>query len=101
MALPLAIPAVIGLLISALGRFFATRIGQWVGVAMLWLGIGFATKTAVVDPILGYLTSGFAGLPGDVAQWIGLLNVDVYASAVASAYIAAAGKRVILRKLAS
>lgn len=88
-------------LLAALARLFSTRAGTWVAQVLLFLGIGFATKQAVVDPILGYLSDGFAGLPSDVAAWVGFLNIDIYCSAVASAYIAGAAKRMILRKLTS
>lgn len=85
--------------LAALSRLFATRIGQWVLSALLFLGIGFATKEAVTDPIMGYLADGFNGLPGNFALWAAFLNVDKYCTIVASAYIGAAGKRIILRKL--
>lgn len=92
-------PAVIAALLAALSALVTTQAGRWVLSILLFLGIGFATKTAVVDPIVGYLVDGFAGLPSDIAAWVGFLNIDVYCSALASAYVAGAAKRVILRKL--
>jgi len=88
-------------LMGGLSTLFASRLGQWIGTALLFLGIGFATQQLAVQPILDYLAAGFSGLPATVVQWVAFLNIDKYCSIVASAYLAAAGKRVILRKLAS
>lgn len=93
--------AIISSALAALSRLFGSRAGPWITQVLLFLGLGFATKQAVVDPILGYLADGFSGLPSAAAQWIAFVNIDVYCSAVASAYIAAAGKRVIMRKLSA
>lgn len=86
-------------LVAALSRLFSSGLGRWLTTALLWMGIGLATKEGVIDPFLTYLQQGFSGLPSIAAQWIGFFNIDVYASAVFSAYVAAAVKRVVLRKV--
>ena len=91
--------ALIGVAWAALSRLFASRAGGWLANALLFIGIGFATKEAVVDPIMGYLQDGFGGLPAVAAAWAGFFNIDKYCSIVASAYLTAAGKRVIMRKV--
>lgn len=89
----------VGALLAALSRLVFTKGGQWVLQILLALGIGFATKEFALEPLLDFVSGAFSGLPATVAEWIGHLNIDIYAAGVLSAYAAAAVKNVVLRKL--
>lgn len=90
---------IVAAVLTALGWLIRTQIGRWILTALAAIGIGFATKSAVVDPIIDYVLNTVGGVPGDIADWMGYMNIDKYITIVLSAYSAAAGKRVILRKV--
>ena len=98
-------PIVLAPLFAGLSALFSrlvfTQGGRWVVALMAYFGIAFATHQAVVGPATDYAAEAFAGLPGDIADWIGYLKVDQYASMVLSAYFVGAVKNVILRKLSA
>lgn len=97
------LPVIIGPILTGLGallsRLVFTRAGQWVIALLASLGIALSTQTLVMGPITNYAAQGFAGLPGNIAEWVGFLNIDKYVSIVISAYAGAAIKNVILRKV--
>jgi hypothetical protein len=86
---------------AGLSRILATRAGQWIATALAALGISFVTTEAVLDPVLSMVASSFGGLPGSVAQWVGVLNFDKYVSIILSAYAAGGIKRAIMTRRAA
>lgn len=86
---------------ALLSRLVFTKAGAWALGIMAWLGLGLTAHTVVTAPLRGYIEQGFSGLPADVAAWIGFLKIDIYATAVLSAYIGASITRVALRKISA
>lgn len=84
---------------ALLSRLMFSKAGPILLQAITFLGIGLATATFAVAPLRAYIEQGFGGLPATVSQWVGFLQIDIYATAVLSAYAASAVKRVLLRKL--
>lgn len=98
------VPIIGGVLVAAgalLSRVVFTRVGQWAIALLASLGLALGTQTVVMDPLLDKVGQGFAGIPPEVAQWLGFLNVDVYVSIVLSAYVGAAIKSVLLKKVSA
>lgn len=89
----------IGPLLAALSRLISTRIGQWVLSALAFLGIYWATSEFAVEPLLDFIKGQFSGLPPEVSQTFGYIGMDVYCTAVLSAYATAvAGSALKMRK---
>lgn len=90
-----------GPLLAALSRLISSQIGQWVAAAMVWLGLSWATQSAVVAPLIDQIQSVAQGTSGDALQWLGYLKFDVALSmlfsAVAAKY-ALMGARAVLVK---
>ena len=86
-------------LIGALSALIFTKAGAWVTSILTALGLGFAVQVAILTPVLSHVSSAFGGLPSDLANWMGFLNIDKYVSIVVSAYVGSLAKRVILRKM--
>lgn len=97
-----AVPVVLAPIFAGLGamlsRLVFTRAGGWIIATLASLGLALGTQSLVLGPLVNYVSQGFGGLPGDVAEWVGFLNVDRYASIVISAYVGAALKGVLLRR---
>lgn len=81
---------------AGLSRVLSTKAGAWIATALAALGISFVTSEALLDPVLGMVQSSFGGIPGQVAQWVGVLNFDRYVSIILSAYAAGGIKRAIM-----
>lgn len=92
---------VVGLVWTAFSALVFSRIGAWAVALLASLGLGLAVQGALVGPALDYVQSSMTGLPGNIAAWLGMLNVDKYFTIVGSAYVGGGIKKVILRKLAA
>lgn len=93
-------PAMIAWVLAGLARLFASRIGQWVTSALVFLGLELATSQVVVAPLLAQIQS-VAGAVGTGAVWLGFFNIDRYITIILSAYAVGAGKSAILRRRAA
>lgn len=93
-------PFIAGLM-AAISRLFSTRIGIWIATALGALGLSLVTQKVAMEPIMNMVRSSAAGVPADLAQWLGVLNVDRYITIVISAYTAGAVKRAFLAKRAA
>lgn len=93
-------PAIIAWVIAGLARLFASRIGQWVTSALVFLGLELATSQVVVAPLLAQIQA-VAGGVGTGAVWLGFFNIDRYITIILSAYAVGAGKSAILRRRAA
>lgn len=91
-----------GPLLAALSRLFATRIGQWIAAAMAWLGLTWATQSAVVQPLIDEIKATAQGVSGPALEWLGYLQFDVALSMVFSAlaakYAIQAGRAFLMRR---
>lgn len=94
-----ALLAFLGPVLVQVGRWFViSQAGRLLGKVMLWAGIAFATKEAVIDPIIDRAISAWGTIPGQIAQWVGAFGFDVWVSVILSAHLASAVSRVFLAK---
>lgn len=101
MPLPLLASGILGGLLAGLARLVVSRAGIWVLSAMAFIGLEWITFEGVMEPIMDYVQSaagGAGGISGDLAGWMGVLNIDKYITIVTSAFLVGAGKRAILAK---
>ena len=80
-----ALRAAVGWVVTALGRLFGTRLGQWVAAAMAYFGLAWATQEVVIGPVIDQLQAYMQGVSGDAVQWLGYLNFDKACSMIISA----------------
>lgn len=90
-------PLITGLM-AALSRLFGSRLGAWVGTAMVALGIAFVVNEAVVEPAKTQALNALSGMHSIALQWVLVMNWDKYVTIVLSAYAAGGIKRAILAK---
>lgn len=88
----------IGGLMAALSRLFASRLGAWVGTAMVALGIAWVTNEVVVEPAKTQALNALSGMHAVALQWVLVANWDKYITIVLSAYAAGGIKRAILAR---
>ncbi|MCE7031360.1 DUF2523 domain-containing protein [Lysobacter sp. GX 14042] len=62
------------------------------------LGLAFVTYQYVVEPVLNQLKQAVSTLPAEVLVWISALGLDKVISILASAYLIAAARNVVLGK---
>lgn len=94
-----ALFAFLGPLLQQLGRWFViSQAGRFLAKMMIFAGIGFATKEAIIDPVIDQAVSAWGGIPATLAAWVGAFGFDKWISIVLSAYAASAISRVILVK---
>lgn len=100
MPLPLVAPIIAGV-VAAFSRVIATRAGMWVVSVLGFLGLSLATQTVAMGPIMQQVSSHMSGVGGDLARWMGVLNLDNYVSVALSAYTVGAVKRAFLARRAA
>lgn len=86
----------IAAIMAALSRLFGSRLGGWVGTAMVALGIAWVTNEAVVEPAMQDALNALSGMHAVALQWVLVANWDKYITIVLSAYAAGGIKRAIL-----
>jgi len=97
--MPLLAP-IIAALVGAFSRLFGSRLGGWIGAAMLALGIAWVTNESLVEPAIDLALNSLRGMHAVALQWVLLTNWDKYITIVLSAYVAGGIKRAILAKRA-
>lgn len=100
MPLPVVAPIIAGAM-AAFSRLMSTRFGVWIATALGALGLSFATHSIAMQPIMDMVRSSAGGIGGDMAQWLGVMNVDQYITIVMSAYVAGNVKRAFLARRAA
>lgn len=92
-------PAIIAILVRALGWLVTTQIGQWCIKALFGLGIGlFATKVAL--PALKAQLAQYAGsLSSELLQCLGAVGGDVAMTMILSAYAASVAGNVVIKAM--
>lgn len=101
MPIPFVAAGLIGAIGSLFGKIIATRLGQWIVGALIFLGIEFAVSNLAVQPLMDQMTQVASGLPGEALQWARVFKIDVYVSIILSAYAAAAAGKMSMRKKAA
>jgi membrane protein implicated in regulation of membrane protease activity len=89
---PLALAPILTLAGAAFSRLIAARGGKWIAMALFSLGIELAITGAFMLPFIDNARAAMGGIPYDIAQWMGVLQVDVYVSLVLSAHAIASLK---------
>lgn len=85
-------------LMAALSRLFGSRLGAWVGTAMVALGIAWVTYDQIVTPARDMALNALSGMHAVALQWVLVANWDKYITIVLSAYAAGGIKRAILAR---
>lgn len=97
--MPILAPFIAALL-GGLSRLMTTRLGVWIATALGAVGLSLATHSIAMGPIMDMVRSSAGGVGGDLAAWLGVMNVDQYITIVMSAYTAGAVKRAFLARRA-
>jgi len=100
--------AIVAGVVSGITYMFKTKLGLFIMLAMVWLGINFGTIKIVIDPAIsllrGYATSGMGG--GEYADaaiaWMGVLRFDkaitMIISAIVSKHVITQGRLFLFKK---
>jgi len=99
--MPAFLAPLIAAVMAAFSRLVSTRVGIWVATALGALGLSLATHEIAMGPIMNMVRSSASGIPADLAQWLGVLQVDRYITIVLSAFTAGAVKRAFLARKAA
>lgn len=99
--MPAFLATLIAAVMAAFSRLMASRLGIWIATALGALGLSLATHEIAMGPIMNMVRSSASGIPADLAQWLGVLQIDRYMTIVLSAYTAGAVKRAFLAKRAA
>lgn len=86
---------------GALSRVFFSKAGAWLAAALVFLGIELATGSAIIEPLRDKAAIAWAGIPAEIAAWMGVLQLDRYATIILAAYVAAFVKQALLRRRTS
>lgn len=81
-----------------LSRLLFSRLGMWLATALVFIGIEFAAIGVAIPSFRDAISGNLGGLPGELVQWMGVLNLDVYLTVILSAYAAAHAKKAIMRR---
>lgn len=90
--------AAIGLISRILVGYAVVKAGVFVLKVLTFFGIAFATNEYLVEPLMDLVSGRWGAMPGNISQWMGILNLDKCVSVIASAYTIAAAQRVFLAK---
>jgi len=90
MPVPIAASVVVGAIVGALSRLFASRAGSWVAGILVFLGIGLVSHGVVVGPALdqikAYAETVGSGAGSVAVEWLAFLNFDKAITMIFSAY---------------
>lgn len=99
--MPAFLAPLVAAVMAAFSRLVSTRFGMWIATALGALGLSLATHEIAMGPIMNMVRSSASGIPADLAQWLGVLQVDRYITIVLSAFTAGAVKRAFLARKAA
>jgi hypothetical protein len=92
--MPIPAAPIIAAIVAGFARLFASRIGQWVTAALVFMGIGLASHGVLVQPLLDQvqdIAQDAGSSTGSIAvQWLAFLNFDKAITMIFSAYAARA-----------
>lgn len=96
MALPLVAGGVVAALVTALRWVLLAHGAAIVARILGTLGLAFVSYRYVVTPVLDQLKASLATLPSELLVWISALGLDKVISILASAYLIAVARSVVL-----
>lgn len=99
--MPAFLAPLLAALFAGFSRLFSTNLGAWITTAMIALGLAWVTTESMVEPVRQLVASHMGGIPGNVAQWVAVMNFDKYISIILSAYAAGGIKRAVLTRRAA
>jgi len=76
----------LGALAGVLNRLMKLRAALWAAKALGALGLGFASKKLVYDPLIDQAVNAWHSIPPLAANWVHALGLDTAISIVLSAY---------------
>lgn len=94
-------PAIIQLLVSALGWLVSSQLGQWIIKAMSSLGIGFVTYKYAMPALLATLQQYSSGLSATLLQAFGAIGGDLGFSMIISAAVTAGAGKMVFKSLSA
>lgn len=92
MPLPILIAPILAGAGALFSRIIAVRGGKWIAMALFSLGIELAITGAFMLPFIDNARTSMSGIPFAIAEWMGVLRVDVYVSLILSAHAIASLK---------
>jgi hypothetical protein len=86
--------AIVAGIVTGISYMYRTKLGLFIMMAMVWLGINFASLKIVLEPaidlLLGYANGG-GGSGGEYATvawgWLGVMNFDKALTMIVSAVV--------------
>lgn len=96
--MPLWVGAALAMIGGWLSRLFMSKMGAWLASAAVFLGIELVATGVALPAIREQIIAPLGGVPAGMAQWMGVLKLDVYLTIIMGAYTAAATRRVIMRR---
>lgn len=95
--------------VVGIATMWRSRVGQFIALGLLWLGLSIGTYTVAIQPTLDLIgdlmttNHGTGNVAVAMRQWIGVIKFDIAVSMIVSAYgirkLAQAG-RVFLKRRA-
>jgi ABC-type multidrug transport system permease subunit len=88
--MPVQVPFIGGIIaaaMAALSRLVMTNAGRWITFILLAFGINLGVGAVVGNQFAAKASEAMGGIPSEIAQWMGVLRIDVYVSCVISALI--------------
>lgn len=96
--MPAFLAPLIAALVGAFSRLVATRAGMWVVSVLGFLGLSLAVQGVAMGPIMDQVAAHMQGVGGDLASWMGVLQLDRYVSVTLSAFTIGSVKRAFLAR---
>lgn len=88
----------LGALAGMLNKLLKLRLALWVAKCLSALGLGFAAKSFVYDPLIDQAVNAWNAVPAVIANWVHALGFDVGISILLSAYGIQGVQRVFLSR---
>ncbi|MBD9368360.1 DUF2523 family protein [Xanthomonas sp. XNM01] len=88
----------LGALAGMLNTVMKARLALWVGKCLSALGLGFAAKAFVYDPLIDQAVNAWNMVPAVAANWVHALGLDTAISIILSAYGIQGVQRVFLSR---
>ncbi|MGV8955923.1 MAG: DUF2523 family protein [Cypionkella sp.] len=86
------VAGLIGRLIPALSRLVGTKFGPWIAMVLVYFGLNIMVAGVGLLPFISDARAAWGGLPSELAEWLGVLRVDQYVTAILSAHAISASK---------
>lgn len=88
----------LGALAGVINRLIKLKLSLWIAKALSAIGLGFAAKKLVYDPLIDQAVNAWQAVPALAANWVHALGLDTAISIVLSAYGIQGVQRVFLTR---